>query len=967
MSDFARLPFGVQRSGAHANKVGSYAVERELGRGGMGIVYLATDQRLGRRVALKALPAAMSADGARKARLEREARVLASVKHPNVATIHGVEEQDGTLYLVLEYIEGETLSEKLSRGAIPVAEAVKIGVQIAAGLEAAHEAGVVHRDLKPANVRITPDGLVKVLDFGLAKGEGGSQQIDLSQSPTMDFPSTSRELLVTQSGVIMGTAGYMSPEQARGRAVDKRTDIWSFGCVLFECVAGKPPFGGETMGDLIVSVLEREPNLDALPASVSVRLRELLRRCLEKDSRKRLRDIGDARIELEAMAATREWGTPSQIAAHPMVYASTSASGLVMPRAGRGKWAMLGIAVAGLAVGAGGVLAYFLSRPKQELTAKDARVVTPQLTRRLTVELSREPLFKGDVLLLTNDGKTLVYGTSSDSADGEVRRQLWARDMDRFEPRAIAGTEGYLAASLSPDGASVLFIAREGATNVRYLLKKVAIGGGAPVMLVETDAKLNGVSWMRGDQILLTASEGAEIAEDEANVLFAVPSRGGELRRVFSCEDPRQRVVRPDPLPGGQHALLTVLTRDERGRVTSSMEVVDLSTAARRLLVPNAAEGRYVEGGHVVFARGSSLLSVPFDPATRELRGEASAVVGGLDVVSGYASRLFDVSASGDLAYVPGTRAVYRRQLILVERETGAVQTLPCGKGFFIGGLTFSPDGTRIAAMKREENGDKQLWVYDLKRGTPTRLAAKLANASSPVWLPDGSRVVFTISNGTEQDGVYVQRANGGAEPERWHSSGNGDRVLWPMSATSDGLWILADRWNSDRNQSEVVALATRAAGELRPIIVDPGGASHAKVSPDGRWVAYESTSDQRAEVVVRALTTSSDGMIGVGADRYPVHRGLAMAPAWAGDSKRLFFQGEKRRMYEVVMSGDASPTFSPAEFCLDKWSVRTGANEYPWHDATSDGRKFVLVQRDADEEGVTGVNVVLGWAREGK
>lgn len=933
----------------------------------MGIVYLATDQRLGRRVALKALPAAMSADAVRKARLEREARVLASVKHPNVATIHGVEEQEGTLYLVLEFIEGETLADKLARGAIMVPDAVNFATQIAAGLEAAHEAGVVHRDLKPANVRITPDGLVKVLDFGLAKGDAGSQQIDLSQSPTMDFPSTSRELLVTQSGVIMGTAGYMSPEQARGRAVDKRTDIWSFGCVLFECVAGKPPFGGETMGDLIVSVLEREPNLEALPPSVSVRLRELLRRCLEKDPRKRLRDIGDARIELESMASSREWGTPSQIAARPTLYASSSSSGIAIPTSVTRRWPLIAFGAAGLLLGAAIPTTYLLTRAGEQVTAKNARVLTPQLTRRLTIELPREPLFKGDVLLLSNDGKTLVYGTSADSADGEVRRQLWARDMDAFEPRPIAGTEGYLAASLSPDGSSVLIIAKEGATNVRYLVKRVPIAGGAPVTLVDSEAKLNGVAWMRGDRILLTGAEGAGMAEDEANVLYDVAARGGEPRRVLMCDDSRQRLVRPDPLPGGTHALLTVSTRDDRGRISSGLEVVELATGRRTPQVSNGAEGRYVEGGFVIFARGTSLLSASFDPVRREVSGEPSAVVGGLDVVSGYASRLFDVSASGDLVYVPGTRAVYRRQLILVERETGAVQTLPCGKGFFIGGLMLSPDGTRVAAMKREENGDTQLWVYDLKRGTPTRLAAKLSNAGSPVWLPDGSRVVFTVANSTDQDGVYAQLANGGTEPERWHASTSTGGPLLPMSATIDGSWIVADSWNKDRNQSEIVALPTRPGLDLMTLIADPGGASHARISPDGRWIAYESTSDQRPEVVVRSLSSQADGSLRVGPDRTPVHRGLAMAPAWAGDSKRLYFQGEKRRMYEVQLIAGPSPTFSPAEFCLDKWAVRTGANEYPWHDATSDGRKFILVQRDADEEGVTGVNVVLGWARGGK
>lgn len=946
--------------------MGSYAVERELGRGGMGIVYLATDQRLGRKVALKALPAAMSADATRKARLDREARVLASVKHPNVATIHGVEEQDGTLYLVLEYIEGETLSEKLARGAIPVPEAVQFATQIAAGLEAAHEAGIVHRDLKPANIRITPDGHVKVLDFGLAKGDT-PQQVDLSQSPTMDFPSTSRELLVTQSGVIMGTAGYMSPEQARGRAVDKRTDIWSFGCVLFECVAGKPPFGGETMGDLIVSVLEREPNLEALPASVSVRLRELLRRCLEKDPRKRLRDIGDARIELESLAASREWGTASQIAARPTLYAHASASGLVSPATTTRRWVVPVAAIAGLLLGIAGAMTYVARHAANTPAPRDAHVIAPNITRRLTIELPRDPLFKGDVLLLNNDGRTLVYGTSADSSDGEVKRQLWARDMDSFEPRPIAGTEGYLAATLSPDAISVVLISREGSTNVRYVVRKAPISGGAAVVLVDTDAHLNGVFWTRGDHILLAASDATAAAEDEANTLLIASARGGEVRKIFSCDEPRQRIQRADPLPGGTHALVTISTRDERGRVSSAIHVVNLADGNRSPLIPNATEGRFVEGGFVVFARGTSLLSAKFDVPTRQIQSDPTAVVGGLDVVSGYAAQLFDVSASGDLAYVPGTRAVYRRQLILVERETGAVQTLPCGKGFFIGGLNISPEGNRATAMKREENGDTQLWVYDLKRGTPTRLAAKLSNASAPVWLPDGSRVAFMISNNTEQDGVYVQRANAGAEPERWHAAAGNAGVLTPMSVTADGKWLLADRWNATRNQGEVVALATRPGQEPRSFIIDPGGASHAKVSPDGKWVAYESTSDQRPEVVVRSIVLGPDGAPSVGPDRFPVYRGLALAPTWAGDSKRVFFQGERRRMFEVVMTGDPSPSFSTPELCFEKWALRTGANEYPWHDATSDGRKFILVQRDADEEGVTGVNVVLGWAHEGQ
>lgn len=333
-------------------------------------------------------------------------------------------------------------------------------------------------------------------------------------------------------------------------------------------------------------------------------------------------------------------------------------------------------------------------------------------------------------------------------------------------------------------------------------------------------------------------------------------------------------------------------------------------------------------------------------------------------MVSGYASRLFDVSASGDLVYVPSTRAVQRRQLVLVERETGAVQTLACGKGFFIGGLALSPDGTRATAMKREENGDTQLWVYDLKTGTPTRLGAKLANASSPVWMADGARVVYQVSNGTESDGVYVQRANAGSDPERWLAAGKGG-VPSPMSATLDGQWILGDRWNAEREQDEVVAFPARAGQEAMTLILDPGGARQARVSPDGKWVVYESSSDQRAEVVVRSLTTTANGLPAVGADRYPVHRGLAMAPLWGGDATQLFFQGDRRRMFAVTMTGGMPPTFSTPEMCLDKWAIRTGANDYPWHDVTSDGRKFILVQRDADEEGVTGVNIVMGWAGE--
>ena len=607
-------------------RLGPYEIVAPLGSGGMGEVYRARDPRLGRDVAIKALPAAFAADPERLARFEREAKLLAALSHPNVGAIYGLEEVAGQRYLVLEFVEGVTLATRLARGALPLEEALEVCRQIAAALEAAHERDIVHRDLKPGNVMLTPAGGVKVLDFGLAKGGAGaapSSEPNLSATPPMTYSATG-------AGVILGTAAYMSPEQARGRAVDKRTDIWAFGCVLYECLAGRQAFVGETVSDLIARILEREPDLGALPGTTPQRLRELLRRCLEKDARRRLRDIGDARIEIEDVLAVRSSGTARAAAA------ARSRSSLGLALFG------VGIAVVTAAITLL-VPRLFGQRPAPRPT-RFAVLAPPGVT------LAND----GAECAISPDGRSLAC-TVVDSAGTSL---IYVRPLESLTARALPGTENGDQPFWSPDSRSIGFFA-DGK------LKKVPVDGGGPEVLCAANNGRGGTWSPRGVIVFCPAGEGP---------LYRVSANGGDPQPVTTLDSTRHETAHRFPwfLPDGRHFVFSALP-GRQGK--NDLDVAVLDSPRRVHLLSTTGSAVYAPPGYLVYWRNASLAAQRFDPAGLRVSGEP-VTLGDVPAASNYTgARVVTASKTGALAYVSGRFA--NTQMVWFDRAGRRLGSVP--------------------------------------------------------------------------------------------------------------------------------------------------------------------------------------------------------------------------------------------------------------------------------------------------
>jgi Tol biopolymer transport system component len=675
-------------------QLGTYRVYESLGAGGMGEVYRARDMRLDRDVAIKVLPHAFTADADRLARFEREAKVLASLNHPNIAAIYGVEEGGGVPALVLELVEGPTLAQRIARGPVPLADALPVAKQIAEALEAAHDRGIVHRDLKPANIKVRSDSRVKVLDFGLAKAvTGDAPGADLGQAPTVTLDGT-------RPGQILGTPAYMSPEQTRGQAVDRRVDIWAFGCVLYEMLTGRRAFAGSSSSDLISAVLTREPDWNALPETTPAGVRRLLRRCLEKDVTRRLRDIGDARLEIEDLLTKR-----------------TDSGDEGRPVARRG-WALVVVAaiIAGLA---GGIGTWGWLRP----VAPD-----PPVTARVPVTLpagvrAARDLGVGSAVAVAPDGSSLVMvGIAGDG------QRLYRRALDAIEATPIAGTEGASNPFFSPDGAWIGFFA-DG------WLRRIQASGGSAVNIVEAADLPQGASWGPDDRIVFGASS--------RSPLLVVSARGGQAEPLTSLDTGSGHGF-PDLLPDGNTLVFTVGER---------IDALDLRTG-RRNSVTNGSSPRYLPGGYLVFGRGTTLLAAPFDPQRLDLTGPEVPLLEG--VATDFGVVHYAISRTGTLAYVPGSGV---HELLLVSADGS--ERLVTEERVSFRRPRFSPDGTRVAVGVSRGSGD-DIWIYDLLAGTSSKLTFE--GGTSPAWTPDGTAITFSAGpafTAGQRTGIYSKRTDG--------------------------------------------------------------------------------------------------------------------------------------------------------------------------------------------------------------
>jgi serine/threonine-protein kinase len=819
------------------SRLGPYEISGPIGAGGMGEVYRARDTKLGREVAIKVLPESLASDPERLARFEREARVLASLNHPHIAAIYGVEDSTPVKALVLELVEGPTLQDRIETGPIPLEEARSIARQIAEALESAHERGIVHRDLKPANVKVGADDEVKVLDFGLAKAldpAAGTSSPDMTHSPTLSIG--------TQAGMILGTAAYMSPEQARGKPIDRRADIWAFGVVLCEMLTGKRLFQGETVSDTLAAVLRQDIRLDALPAGTPPPVRGLIARCLDRDPKTRLRDIGEARIALDADV--------SPVSAAP---------GLPVARAAVRMRALPLAVAAALALVIGLAAGWRLRRPVPEPLGAGARMA---LAIPDGLVLSPEQMPQ---LAISDDGRTQVVVV----VDASKTSHLLLRSIDQIEPRLLPDTDGANGPFFSPDGKWIGFFRGQS-------LFKIPTAGGPPVELASTSSvtSARGATWSRDGFIYF--------APNVAVGLSRISENGGPATAVTRLDPARdERTHRwPQALPDGSAVLFTCDTSVSSEYYDDArIEAVRPSTGERKVLVEGTSQARYGAGNELVFARGGSLFAVAFDPRRLETRGTPSPVVQGVATDVGSGSVQFALSPSGAALWAPGGLTSQYR-LFWVDRQ-GNETPVPLPPDPY-NEAELSPDARRVA-LAGGQGGSSDLWVADLERGTRSRLTVGQVVAN-PVWTRDGARIAYLTrerAGRTRKWQIFWVPADGSRNAELLTES---DHVLSPSGFTPDSGKLIYSVSKTDTVESmDVYLLPVSGARKPELLLSDAFSKRGAVVSPDGRWVAYWSNEGGQQNIFVRPFPT--------GEGRWQISTAAAFEPRWGADQREIFYR----------------------------------------------------------------------------
>lgn len=896
--------------------IGPFKIERELGRGGMGEVYLARDSRLDRQVAIKALPAHLAQDPDRLARFQREARVLASLNHPGIGAIYGLEEVGERQYLILEFVEGETLADRLSNGPIPVDESLSLAKQIAEALEVAHEKGVIHRDLKPANVMVTPDGAVKVLDFGLARtadAAGSTAAIGATDSPTLPIQSP------TIPGAIMGTAGYMSPEQARGKPVDKRSDIFSFGCVLYEMLTGAGPFPGETATDSLGAILHREPDWTRVPAATPVRAHEVVRNCLAKDRRNRLQDIGDARLELERAISGQEWVSTTR--------------GERATRLSPLRWSLVTVAGAALLC-AGWIVGRSLQSPV---------AAPPAPSFHVSSAIPAEPQF-GGIIGIAPDARYVVYlawhQLEADSAkpDGV----LVVRRLDRDETQVIEMTEGARDAALSPDGRWIAFIAAKDRTDTEYTLKKVALDDGQPSRIAETICQLP----PDGEYVICWSSDReVAIAAVARRRILVVSASGGEPRVVLQEEhsNDADAIAILQPLVAGKSILVT--RSSVAGETYANRtEVVDLVTGKLTPLLANAGPAQLVAGEYIVARRNeNSLIAARLDPDKLQIVGDPVTVWSSINSCGS-----FSISANGMLAISTWSYDLSSRQLIWLD-EHGEPQPVDVPARAY-GRIKVSPDGGRVATYLHSGSFaafPTELWIQDLSRRTFTKLSTQ-APSSDFIWSNDGQRLVYDCVTNDEVS-IWERRADGSGDAVKIYASPGDQGITQPSAWSPDGKTLAVVQNVQMSNNLDVLMLEREGDGptwKATPYLNSPASESQLRFSPDGKWVMFGSFETGRSELLVQRFTGAGSGAQDAASGRVQIStNGAAGSGWWNPNGKEIRYIAADRQVMSVEVTTE--PTFSASlpkvlfslqdlKFGTGSWApggrvmvVQEGENEY--------------------------------------
>ena len=900
---------------APGTTLGHYTVTSLLGEGGMGQVWEATDTQLNRQVALKILPDAFADDPDRLVRFQREAQILASLNHPNIAAIHGIEEANGTRALVLELVEGPTLADRIAQGAIPIKDALPIATQIAEALEAAHEAGVIHRDLKPANVKVKDDGTVKVLDFGLAKALDATPEGDPSQSPTLTAAAT-------QIGVIMGTAAYMSPEQARGKPVDKRADIWAFGVVLLEMLTGRKVFEGEDVSMTLSGVLQREPDWSHLPSTVSPSLLVFLHRCLDKDPKQRVGDIRDVRLALEGAF---------EAGPHGPAVATESRSRLW------GRPALFALGAASVAAAIAGTTVWMMVEPSAPLLVARSRFLLPA-DQQFTSAFSQ-------VVDVSPDGAQLVYSAN---------QQLFLRTISELEARPIAGTEGglgFLAGTstplFSPDGQFIVYY--DGA------FRKIGTDGGTAVTLSQGDPPW-GMSW----------SEDWIVFGQAANGVMRVSANGGTPEQLVTVGSD-ELAAHPQMLPGTEVVLFTLASAQATGQDrwdTARIVAQTLDSDERKTIVEGGSHARYLATGHLVYALGGTLFAVPFDDRRLEVTGGAVPVVEGVRRSSNFGlatgAAFYGVSSTGSLVFVPGgDPASSERRVLMVPRE-GDTEPLSLPPDAYRS-LRISPDDQRIA-FHTEDGQEANIWVYDLAGDRAAQRLTFEGWNRFPIWSGDGQRVVFQSDREGDR-ALYWQPADGAGLAERLTEPEQG-------AAHVPESWSpVEDRFSYSEMAQGVVSLWTFSMSDAQTTRFGDAQSIapfNAEFSPDGNWLAYTLRSGTGANVYVEPFPATGA--------KYQITTENGHHPVWLPDGPGLSYR--IGNSVQVAVSVNTTPSFS---FGNPVSAVTAGlppveAFTSRSYDVTRDGSAFLAVAPDADVSeaqppGQVGasqeIRIVLNWFEE--
>jgi serine/threonine protein kinase/Tol biopolymer transport system component len=878
-------------------RLGPYEVNALIGEGGMGQVYRATDMNLGRQVAVKVLPDAFASDPDRLARFEREAKTLASLNHPNIAQIYGLERADGTRALVMELVEGETLVERIVRGPIPVDEALTIAKQIAEALEAAHEQGIIHRDLKPANIKLRSDGTVKVLDFGLAKAMAPMPlAVEATTAPTITSP-----VMMTGVGVLLGTAAYMAPEQARGKAVDKRCDIWAYGCVLYEMLTGQRAFDGDDIPAVIARVLEREPDFGALPPATPLQIRKLLRRCLNKDRRRRLADAADARLEIEDATGAPE---------HPPLPERVS-----LFHRSRVAWAIMVVFAAGFLAMIAFVVWGFVARPPDVTSAVRLSFSLPP---GWTVQPSGTNGFS--YLAVSHDGRRIAMVASTGT-----ERMIWLRSLDTLDAQPLAGTDGALSPFWSPDDRSLGFFAGG-------KLKKIDIAGGPPVTLCDAPDNRGG-SWSRDGMILFSVGQTG---------LRLVAATGGLATTVTKLAEGETGHARPHFLPDGRRFLFSPFSSSKN----RAIYVGTLGTTERVKILDSESGQYFYSAGHLLFLRDTTLMAQAFDPDRLTLTGEAFPIADRIQIFG--AANLFSAGDVAVLAYQTNAAPADRAQLQWFDRAGKPLGVLGEPGDYSV--VELSPDGQHaVIGLGLGSTGASDLWLYDITRGVRTRFTFDPTNDLAPAWSSDGDRIAFQRTNRGGNSDVYQKLASGAGRDEPllataaneanpvW--SPDGRYVLYRMvgSGVPDELWVLP------------------LIGDQRPFpfLQTPFDLGHHQFSPDGRWVAYTSVESGREEVYV----TSYPKAVG----KWQISTEGGSWPRWRGDGRELFHLDPGNRIMAADVDGRGQSIQTGVVRALfESRAVLRGG--YPY--AVSDDGQRVLIN-SFTERPTTPISIVVNWTAD--